>query len=366
LASLVGRIRPVNEQMALLSDKQREVGSAAGVASDAQADFTQSTKDAAKAVEDEKKKAQEAAQAILDLADAHLAAVDAEVGYQKALDDTDAAIKENGKTATKNGQELDLTTQKGRDNAKALLDQAAKAKQVAKSNLEQGDSLKSLRAGMADARAQFIENARRMGLSKEAAAKMADEFGLTKTEVDNLAKSVDDLPASKDIKIEADAAAAKAELERLKTLLAGLNSKSLVIDVTTRQRYVTERTPNGGRNLAGGLTKADGGYISGPGTSRSDSIPAWLSNGEYVIKAAAVAKYGTTLLDHINAMRFAEGGAVRYAPRVQYLPTPGPTAFNETTNTPIYIQNLHASDAADIRDRAAREAAFRSSVKGAF
>lgn len=57
---------------------------------------------------------------------------------------------------------------------------------------------------------------------------------------------------------------------------------------------------------------ADGGAISGPGTSTSDSIPAMLSSGEYVINAASTRKY-RSLLDSINHGRmahFATGGPV--------------------------------------------------------
>lgn len=64
---------------------------------------------------------------------------------------------------------------------------------------------------------------------------------------------------------------------------------------------------------AGGLSSifgATGGAIIGPGTGTSDSIPAWLSNGEYVINAAAVDKYGTGFFDAVNTRRFATGGAV--------------------------------------------------------
>jgi TP901 family phage tail tape measure protein len=50
-----------------------------------------------------------------------------------------------------------------------------------------------------------------------------------------------------------------------------------------------------------------GGGVSGPGTGTSDSIPAYLSNGEYVIKAAAVKQYGTGLFDSLNAQRFGSG-----------------------------------------------------------
>ena len=54
--------------------------------------------------------------------------------------------------------------------------------------------------------------------------------------------------------------------------------------------------------------KHDGGPISGPGTGTSDSIPAYLSNGEYVIKEKAVRKYGVGTFDALNAERFHEGG----------------------------------------------------------
>lgn len=47
--------------------------------------------------------------------------------------------------------------------------------------------------------------------------------------------------------------------------------------------------------------KASGGYISGPGGPTEDKIPAMLSNGEYVIKASAVSKFGKGFLDKLNA-----------------------------------------------------------------
>lgn len=51
----------------------------------------------------------------------------------------------------------------------------------------------------------------------------------------------------------------------------------------------------------GGLVKAaTGGYIRGPGSATSDSIPARLSNGEYVIRADAVKGVGVDVLDLIN------------------------------------------------------------------
>ena len=50
---------------------------------------------------------------------------------------------------------------------------------------------------------------------------------------------------------------------------------------------------------------ATGGYISGPGTGTSDSILTRLSNGEFVIKAASVRKYGASMLERINNGTFS-------------------------------------------------------------
>ena len=57
---------------------------------------------------------------------------------------------------------------------------------------------------------------------------------------------------------------------------------------------------------------ASGGFVSGPGGPKADKIPAMLSDGEYVINAAATKKFGP-LLAAINTGRFngfADGGKV--------------------------------------------------------
>jgi len=77
---------------------------------------------------------------------------------------------------------------------------------------------------------------------------------------------------------------------------------------------------------------AGGGYITGAGTSTSDSIPALLSNGEYVINAKSVRAIGKTTLDRINfsaqsPLAFAKGGLVPSLSRqVSPQPSSSPTA----------------------------------------
>lgn len=58
---------------------------------------------------------------------------------------------------------------------------------------------------------------------------------------------------------------------------------------------------------------ATGGSVDGPGTGTSDSIPAMLSNGEYVLNAQAVDRLGVPFLNGLNTGRlrgFASGGLV--------------------------------------------------------
>ena len=66
---------------------------------------------------------------------------------------------------------------------------------------------------------------------------------------------------------------------------------------------------------------ASGGYVTGPGTGTSDSIPARLSAGEYVLRADAVRRVGIEFLHALNGglfmprwsgqrLAFADGGLV--------------------------------------------------------
>lgn len=107
--------------------------------------------------------------------------------------------------------------------------------------------------------------------------------------------------------------------------------------------------------LAGG-----GGPLRGPGTTRSDSILARLSRGEFVMRAAAVRRYGADLFAALNEMRldpsalvgslapaaapalvplprFAEGGAVSGRPLTLNI---GGQSIGGLTATPAAVQQL--------------------------
>lgn len=92
-------------------------------------------------------------------------------------------------------------------------------------------------------------------------------------------------------------------------------------DIISKAKNVASAIADAVGGAGGGGTEpqqnARGGHIRGRGTGTSDSILSWLSNGEFVIKAAAVKKWGVGFFHALNNMRepggFATGGLVHAA-----------------------------------------------------
>ncbi|MFL9883118.1 phage tail length tape measure family protein [Paraburkholderia agricolaris] len=105
--------------------------------------------------------------------------------------------------------------------------------------------------------------------------------------------------------------------------------------------------------VGAGIFRAGGGLVSGPGTSTSDSILAHLSDGEYVVKASAVAQPGVlSLLESINSggggsrNRFALGGYVGAAPASASSALP-----SLALSVPVTVDAGDASDASQSSPR---------------
>lgn len=233
-------------------------------AATAQDDLGAETSDTTKKIEDQKKALQDAAQATLDLVDAQLSAVDAEISYQKTLVDGAEVVKEYGKKLPDNAKAFDLTTDAGRRAQQVLVDLARDTKAKTEQDAEAGASLGELRSQMQDSRTDFLELADKLGLSESAAKDMAKEFGLTKGSVDAVAKAAEDLPASKQIRVEAYTKKAKDRLNELKRLRDALDGSTVVIN-SVIGRYVSTSDPTnrGSRALTGGQTidSADGNIL---------------------------------------------------------------------------------------------------------
>lgn len=99
---------------------------------------------------------------------------------------------------------------------------------------------------------------------------------------------------------------------------------------------------------------ATGGSVAGPGTGTSDSIPAMLSNGEYVLNAQAVDRLGVPFLNGLNTGRlrgFASGGLVGSGGA--YNRSAGATSSSSSTSNSITL-NVSALDASSFADFFAR------------
>lgn len=160
------------------------------------------------------------------------------------------------------------------------------------------------------------------GFANELQAIEAEANGIEQSNADAKLKAITEeltkLQALSDVKITVgmtpeEIAAAQAQMKELGAVL----SKSLVVTPTVALPKAGEADADGYVFVPNNPPPpgfAAGGHVRGPGTGTSDSIPALLSNGEYVIKAAAVRKLGKGYLDLINngipLRRFADGGMV--------------------------------------------------------
>jgi hypothetical protein len=208
--------------------------------------------------------------------------------YQQSLDDFTASVK-------KNGDNFDIASDKGRANQAALDGMAGSIAQVASQIKDPGRKSNFIKAAISDLRSMASK------ASPEAAAAIRG--------VIRKLKELGGTPAKPKVKV--DNGAALAAIAAVDNRLMNLDGKTATVTSYFRTIYTQTGKPTAKTDpTLGGLIprKAEGGPIYGPGTATSDSIPAYLSNGEYVVKAAAVAKYGTSLFDGLNAMRLAGGG----------------------------------------------------------
>lgn len=112
--------------------------------------------------------------------------------------------------------------------------------------------------------------------------------------------------------------------------------------------------PSPVRPIPNQLTPASGGYVTGAGSTTSDSIPAMLSNKEYVNDAATVKYYGVDFFDDLKRRRFATGGYVGGGS--------GSSVNNRTYDQPVNIAHAIFTDGRDLRAEAAerRQKALRA------
>ena len=130
------------------------------------------------------------------------------------------------------------------------------------------------------------------------------------------AKAAADKAAADAAKAAADAAKAAADAAAKKVVGALAAQKAADAAADARSALLNDDTWWSGTNFfraKGGLinpTKfAMGGFSKG-----TDTVPAMLTPGEFVVKKSAVDQYGQDFLNDINVQRFAKGGVVGEKP----------------------------------------------------
>lgn len=113
---------------------------------------------------------------IRDAANAALAQSGSLIGLESAID---AATE----SAQKHGATLDINTAAGRENRSALDQIASASLSVTAAQREAGASAEDMAASTTRAREQFISVAQQMGMTEDAASRLANEYGLIPADV---------------------------------------------------------------------------------------------------------------------------------------------------------------------------------------
>lgn len=150
-------------------------------------------------------------------------------------------------------------------------------------------------------------------MPKSVITKLLADPKIAKSALGDVLRLLSQIPPKKDFVISATDSASQ-KLAIIYGNLRALQDKTINIDTYIRNTILPtftdpSTTHDSRQPTAPRKKKALGGYISGPGGPTSDSIPAWLSNGEFVTNARQTKKH-RRLLEAINrgARGFASGG----------------------------------------------------------
>jgi len=189
---------------------------------------------------------------------------------------------------------------------------------------QEAASLASAQTAQALLASGFIVTAAGGAIGKDTAAKLAQGI--------QLGLPVEALMKSLNLRFNANPVVPAVDTDPAQSAINGLisrnNGRTIILNVNTNVQ---------GGGIAGApgigyVARASGGVVRGPGTSTSDSIPARLSDGEYVIKASRVRALGVGYLDALNGGRstrpnhFADGGPVSGGPSMSVVEL-GPTSL---------------------------------------
>ena len=232
-------------------------------------------------------------------------------------------------------------TAAGRENREVILGMVDSYQDLIEAAIETGMEGEELEKFIASLKEEFIEQGESVGYSRGELVQYSDLF-------DQFIDVVDNVDPRVDIKFDSNISAAEQAFNEYMAKLKAANgyktTQTAQTDIKISQpaplrlmvngsdvrlyRMALERgalsakeyykilyglspnnLPDTGVFKGRGFTfYSTGGQVSGPGTGTSDSIPAMLSNGEFVMSAAAVRNYGTDFMNTLNQQK--AGGAM--------------------------------------------------------
>jgi TP901 family phage tail tape measure protein len=222
--------------------------------------------------------------------------IDAESKFYEA---TDAATKSLGEDGFK--RSLDLSTEAGRKNMDQLTGIGSATNEFAAATYDSSGSVDELNAKLGAGRQRLIDSAISFGATREQAEQYANQLIATPDQV----KTRVNLEGA----AVAQAAIDALTVSRSFTLTVALRGFQQAVDTISQWKADGKR--------------AAGGAIYGPGSGTSDTAGLYaLSNGEHVLTADEVKRMGgqqgvyafREQLKGSGVRRYAEGGAVQYAP----------------------------------------------------
>jgi hypothetical protein len=237
---------------------------------------------------------------------------DAVRGYQAALDDLRKSVKENGRA-------FNDTTEKGRANADALDDIFNSAQKVAEGQQTAAEKIRTMEQASADAN----DVLKQMGVPPDVRASLIQPFDTliakfreNNTLADNLKQRMEGLPTG---------------------------TRTFTYDIVVNNA-----------NSLPPHKRAAGGPI-GLGGRGSDTVPAMLTPGEFVVRKAAVQQFGRGFFSQLNR---------GINPLAGMTPTAGGSGGGLTINGGITVQSAPGERAETSLPRALRRAAFLAGVNG--
>lgn len=334
------------------TDALAGAATASGDAATAQTKFGTAADNTTQAIADERKASEQLSAAISALNGGTTDVTRAQIDLKSGLADLTKHFKGHADTVS-------INNARGRENLTVILDQIDKTNKYAQAVADQASNSMDQASAVNAGRVAFQGQISTLRDTLIAA-------GLTKTQVDRLITTYGKVPSrvQTDVQVFGEPAARtkiagltdglkgippytkatlQAQDEATPIIASVLHSLGLIPaakNVQIISQYTTLGTPPPG--IAAAPKHAAGGIIIGPGGPRDDMVPALLSNGEFVVNAAATARH-RSLLQSINAHRFADGGLV---------PTPL-TSISTQLQAQVQIVTSVRSTATDVARAAA-------------